>query len=334
MLTSLLDFFLSFIHFKEIISFIETSEQARLSWMLAFGRLSLVEQLNLLLMPLAPIVLLCELLLVLLLQTKRQIYQVVKVPFLIYWFNQLLVLGVTFDIGYWCIKTLSPFALFHLPHHWWAYLIAFVVWELSHFIFHYSSHKVRLLWCLHAPHHAPEHMSLLLIYSNTLLQGMYAQFIRISIGSILGLDHYLLMFCMAIDFCWGALIHVDERLWKTGKTGWKVVDKLFLMPIHHRIHHSNHAAYIDTNYCNTLPIWDRVFGTYQEAHADEKLSYGLVRACNSTSFIDAHFGDLILLLKDVWRAEKWSDKLLFLVMPPNWTPNKIALSPVSSQPHP
>lgn len=318
----LIDWFLDFLHLKAIISFLQNNQQMHLTWFDAFSRLDIVAQLNLILPSLAPIVLVIEVLLILLLKTRQQVYGIIKVPVMIHFFNRLLLLGITFDIGAWSLKLISPFALFHLPHYWWSFGLAFLIWELSHFVFHFTSHKVRLLWCFHAPHHAPEHMSLLLIYANTLLQGMYAQLIRVSICALLGLDIYLLLFCMAIDFCWGSLIHVDERLWKTGKTGWFFLDNVFLMPIHHRIHHSSNAEFIDKNYCNTLPIWDRVFGTYKDISAGTKIRYGLVRPVNSTSFIDTHFGDLFLLFRDMREAKSVRDCLLYLLMPPGWKPDK------------
>ncbi|MFZ6872223.1 sterol desaturase family protein [Undibacterium sp. Di27W] len=304
----------------------QQSQQAHTPWYEAFGWLDIVAQLNLLLPPLLPIFLVIEVVLLVLLQSKKQVFGIVKVPAMIHIFNRLLGLVISLDIGSWCIKLLSPYAFFQLPHTWWAFALALLVWEFSHFIFHYTSHKVRFLWCFHAPHHAPEHMSLILIYSNTLVQGMYAQLVRVSIGTLLGLDIHLLLFCMAIDFSWGGLIHVEERLWKSGKTGWRLLDTLFLMPVHHRIHHSSDAEFIDTNYCNTLPVWDRVFGTYRDVPDGTKINYGLVRPVNSTSFLDAHFGDLYLLARDMWQADNWQDRILYPFMPPGWSPRNNAAS--------
>jgi sterol desaturase/sphingolipid hydroxylase (fatty acid hydroxylase superfamily) len=47
---------------------------------------------------------------------------------------------------------LSPFDAGLSPLGW---VYGFLVYELCYWLQHWLAHKVRLLWCLHSPHHAP-----------------------------------------------------------------------------------------------------------------------------------------------------------------------------------
>ena len=62
---------------------------------------------------------------------------------------------------------------------------------------------------------------------------------------------------MFVDGLWGGFIHVGEHMLKDGRLG--VAGKYILTPSHHRVHHARNPLYMDTNFCNLLNIWDRVF---------------------------------------------------------------------------
>ena len=76
---------------------------------------------------------------------------------------------------------------------------------------------------------------------------------------------------------------------------------------------------MDTNFCNLLNIWDRIFGTYQEEQCDVPIQYGITREMNSGNFLDVYFGEIVALAKDVARAPGIKNKLLYIFMPPGWS---------------
>jgi sterol desaturase/sphingolipid hydroxylase (fatty acid hydroxylase superfamily) len=123
---------------------------------------------------------------------------------------------------------------------------------------------------------------------------------------------------MVVDGCWGSLIHIGHDLMPSGRLGW--LNNVILTPSHHRVHHARNPVYIDKNYCNLLPIWDRVFGTYQAELPSVKPEYGITRNVKENSFIDAYFGEFALLFKDVRNAPSWRARLLYVFMPPGWDP--------------
>jgi len=121
---------------------------------------------------------------------------------------------------------------------------------------------------------------------------------------------------MFIDGTYGAFIHVGENMIKDARFGF--LNKIMLTPSHHRVHHARNPLYMDTNFCNLLNIWDRVFGTYQEEDKAVKIEYGITREMDSGNFLDVYFGEIVALAKDVWKAPGIKNKVLYLFMPPGW----------------
>jgi hypothetical protein len=76
---------------------------------------------------------------------------------------------------------------------------------------------------------------------------------------------------------------------------------------------------MDTNYCNLLNIWDRVFGTYQPKDRNMPIEYGITRPMKKNSFLDAYFGELMALGRDVAKAPGIKSKFLYIIMPPGWS---------------
>jgi hypothetical protein len=77
--------------------------------------------------------------------------------------------------------------------------------------------------------------------------------------------------------------------------------------------------YIDTNFCNFLSVWDRVFRAYQPEDLSVRIEYGITRPVKMRSFTVMYFGEFVCLGRDVARAPGLRNKLLYLVMPPGWS---------------
>tara|TARA_R110000822_G_scaffold119496_1_gene252527 strand:- start:213 stop:509 length:297 start_codon:yes stop_codon:yes gene_type:complete len=75
---------------------------------------------------------------------------------------------------------------------------------------------------------------------------------------------------------------------------------------------------MDTNFCNLLNIWDKIFGTHQDEKLDLKIQYGITREMNASNFWDVYFGEFVALYKDVKRASGIKNKFLYIFMPPGW----------------
>ena len=240
-----------------------------------------------------------------------------KIPFFIYVFNRFVSRFISIAAVTFCIGLFEKYAIIKTSFTWYWLIYGYIVWEFAHFIYHYLAHKVRLLWCLHSTHHAPENMNLSVTYAHFFLEAPYADVIRTSICILLGINLPLLFFIMFVDGTWGSFIHVGENFIKNGRLGF--LHKIILTPSHHRVHHARNPMYMDTNFCNLLNIWDRIFGTLQPEKNEVKPEYGITRKINANNFLDVYFGEIPALWKDVKNAPGIKNKLFYIIMPPGWS---------------
>lgn len=295
--------------FFGVNQFIELIQQKDYSLFLTY------EGIVALIVPIIPFLIFLELLLGFV--YKKPQTKVYKVIFLIYLFNRIVERFISIGMVAFCIGALQRYALVETSMTWYWFLYGYVVWEFAHFIYHFLAHKVRLFWCLHATHHSPEEMNLSVTHAHFFLEAPYADFIRTSICILLGVEPILLFTIMFIDGTYGAFIHVGENLIKDARFGF--LNKFILTPSHHRVHHARNPLYLDTNYCNLLNIWDRIFGTYQEEDPNLEIDYGITRPINSGNFIEVYFGEIIHLGKDVINAPGLLNKLKYIFYPPGWS---------------
>jgi sterol desaturase/sphingolipid hydroxylase (fatty acid hydroxylase superfamily) len=267
--------------------------------------------------PIIPLLLLLEFI-VGMVYKKPQI-KVYQTIFLIYVFNRFVGRFISITMVTLCIGFFQQFSPFQTTMTWYWFVYGYVVWEFGHYIYHFLGHKVRIFWCLHATHHTPEEMNLSVSHAHFFLEAPYADTIRTTVCILLGVHPALLFVIMFVDGTYGAFIHIGENMLKDARLGF--LKNIILTPSHHRVHHARNPLYIDTNYCNLLNIWDRVFGTYQNEDRKIDIDYGITRKINSGNFIDVYFGEFIALFKDVIRAPGLANKLGYIFLSPGWDHN-------------
>lgn len=301
--------------FNEVIGFLGISQALEILRSGNYSSFTTYDGIVSLIYPIIPLLIILELILGLI--YKKPQTKVYKVNFLIYVFNRFVGRFIAIAMVALCIGLFQQYAPFQTTMKWYWIVYGYVVWELGHFVYHYLGHKVRMFWCLHSTHHAPEDMNLSVTHAHFFLEAPYADTIRTTICILLGVQPELLFLIMFIDGTYGAFIHIGENLLKNGRLGF--LNKIILTPSHHRVHHAKNPLYMDTNFCNLLNIWDRVFKTYQEERHDIKIEYGITREMDSGNFMDVYFGEIVALAKDVWKAPGLANKFRYLVMPPGWS---------------
>ncbi|HDZ14051.1 hypothetical protein LCGC14_1028040 [marine sediment metagenome] len=301
--------------YEEIIGFLGIGNAWEILQKGDYSVLATYEGITAFIVPLIPLLVILEFILGLV--YKKPDAKVYKVNFLIYIFNRFVGRFIAIAMVVLLIGWLQPYAPFQTSATWYWFIYGYIVWEFGHFLYHYWGHKVRLFWCLHSTHHAPENMNLSVTYAHFFLEAPYADIIRTSVCILAGLEPAMLFAIMFIDGTYGAFIHVGENMIKDARFG--AFGKFILTPSHHRVHHAKNALYMDTNFCNLLNIWDRVFGTYQEENLEEKIQYGITRKMDSGNFMDVYFGEFVALGKDVWNAPGLKNKMSYIFMPPGWS---------------
>jgi sterol desaturase/sphingolipid hydroxylase (fatty acid hydroxylase superfamily) len=265
--------------------------------------------------PVLPFLLLIEI--VRALVYKRFKIEDYRMPFIIFVINRVIGRFLSIAAIAFCIGVFEKYALFKTSFTWYWLIYGYIIWEFGHFLYHYWGHTVRLFWCLHATHHTPQTMNLSVSYAHFFLEGAYADIIRTTVCILAGVNPPLLFFIMFIDGLWGGFIHVGEGILRDGRLGF--LNKWILTPSHHRVHHAKNPLYMDTNFCNLLNIWDRVFGTYQHEVHSLPVEYGVSRNVNNRNFFDVYFGEFYYLSIDVWNAPGILNKIRYIFMPPGWS---------------
>jgi sterol desaturase/sphingolipid hydroxylase (fatty acid hydroxylase superfamily) len=156
--------------------------------------------------------------------------------FLIFFVNGFIRSFISIGMVAICTNLFLEYAIIETSFTWYWLIYGYIVWEFGHFIYHYFGHKVRIFWCLHSTHHAPEHMNLTVSFAHFFLEAPYADAIRTTVCILLGVNPVLLAFIMFVDGTWGNFIHAGEDLIKDARFGF--VGKVILTPSHHRVHHA------------------------------------------------------------------------------------------------
>lgn len=196
---------------------------------------------------------------------------------------------------------------------WWVWIAAFVLDDFNYYWAHRTGHRVRWFWAAHVNHHSSQHYNL-----STALRQSWTSFFALGFvfriwPALLGFDPAMLATVAGINLIYQFWIHTEaiQRLPR-----W--LEAVFNTPSHHRVHHATNPRYLDRNYAGVLIVWDRLFGTFQREHDDERIRYGLVRQLGSFSVLWAAFHEWAGMLRDLWTAP-WRHKLSYLWRVPGWS---------------
>jgi sterol desaturase/sphingolipid hydroxylase (fatty acid hydroxylase superfamily) len=235
-----------------------------------------------------------------LIQIFKEVRKRYQPTFFSNYFGELLAKLIMLDVFWKLLPYFQKISLFTINFEWYSWVYAYLVWELSMWTWHYGAHKIRLFWCLHSPHHAPEDLNMTVAWVHFFAEGYYSTAVQLVILMFLGVQPPMLLVIMSIETIWGTFIHAGERSFKDGRFG--IMQKFLITPSHHRVHHAKNPLYMDRNFCSFLPFWDWLFGTLQPQKEEIKIEYGITRKLDVSNFLDFYFGEFLLLYKDVKNA--------------------------------
>jgi hypothetical protein len=99
-------------------------------------------------------------------------------------------------------------------------------------------------------------------------------------------------------------------------------------PSHHRVHHGSNRRYIDRNHGSILIVWDKLFGTFEPE--GEPVVYGLTKNLDTFNPLRVAAHEHFEMLRDVFRAENWHDRLSFVLRGPGWAYRRHAEAALAS----
>lgn len=198
---------------------------------------------------------------------------------------------------------------------WWTWVALFFADDLAYYCYHRGHHRVRLFWATHVVHHSSQHYNL-----STALRQDWTPFSATLFyaPSALFFPPWMVLLALAWSLLYQFTLHT-EAIDKYPRP----VEWLFNTPSHHRVHHGAQEQYLDKNYAGILIVWDRLFGTFEPEA--ERVRYGLTTNIETYHPARVAFGEFGALWQDVRGAERWRDRLGYLVNGPGWAPAPAAV---------
>lgn len=212
----------------------------------------------------------------------------------------------------------SHFAIFEIKATWLVYVIAFFALDFAGYWTHRIAHEYNIFWNNHIIHHSSEEFNLACALRQSISSIVKIFAVFLIPAALFGVPPQVIAIV--------APLHLFAQFWyhtrHIGKMGF--LEKIIVTPSHHRVHHAINPEYLDKNYGQIFIFWDKWFGTYQEEKDDIPAVYGVTRPVRTWNPIKINFMHLWLLIKDAWRAKKWSDKFKIWFMPLGWRPADVA----------
>tara|TARA_B100000900_G_scaffold335819_2_gene297451 strand:- start:4833 stop:5921 length:1089 start_codon:yes stop_codon:yes gene_type:complete len=181
----------------------------------------------------------------------------------------LLWLGRGLEVlGYYYLATLIPYQLTDDLGFFWVLLIAFILWDHQFYWLHNLHHKVPLLWYIHEVHHQGQHFNSSLGIRNSWF------------SSISSLPFFLPLVLVGIPvevFVLVSSVHYFVQFYNHNDIikHPKWMEKIFITPSLHKVHHGVNIEYLNKNCGGTFSIWDRIYGTHQQELEHVKVKLGI-----------------------------------------------------------
>lgn len=193
-----------------------------------------------------------------------------------------------------------------------AWVVAFVGYDLTYYWSHRFGHEINCLWAGHVVHHQSEDYNLTTALRQT--SGGFFDWIFSIPLYMLGIPVDIIIASAGFNLIYQFWVHTQH----INKLGW--MEKWFVTPSHHRVHHAQNPIYWDKNYGGVWIIWDKLFGTFQPEREDTPIIYGVSRPLRTMNPLKANLQVWWYLLRDAIHCKSWWDKVRIWFMPTGWRP--------------
>ncbi len=233
--------------------------------------------------------------------------------------NQCVNLAVALFV-YTFYGWLYQFVPWKVPPVWYNYIILLLLQDFVFYWFHRAGHSINIFWAAHMPHHSSEEMNLSV--------GIRASFTQ-RLFQFLFFDWVLVLVGFSPEMIYSvAAVHLLLAYWHhtrlIGRLGF--LEKWFVTPSHHRVHHGVNTQYLDKNFSEFLIVWDKWFGTFEEEK--EPVCYGVIHPPRTWDPLGINLQFWKHLWDDAMAAPYWWDKFRIWFMPLGWRPRGVGDGPL------
>lgn len=162
-----------------------------------------------------------------------------------------------------------------------ALLLAF---DFGTYVTHRLSHQVPLFWAFHRVHHSAEELNpLTLVRKHPVYNVLGVVVDCLTVAPLQGLILYLfgaqaqyqLLAMVNFGFVAFAFLASNLRHTHIWLSYGPVLDKFFVSPALHQIHHSRAERHFDRNFGEVLAVWDWMLRTHYQPMEREELQFGI-----------------------------------------------------------
>lgn len=182
--------------------------------------------------------------------------------------------------------------------------------EFLYYWQHRASHRIRWMWATHSVHHSATRFNLTAAIRLGWTGAISGNFLFFLPLAWIGFHPFAIVAMLTVNLFYQLFIHT-ELAPRLGPLEW-----VLNTPAHHGVHHASNASCLDKNYGGILIVFDRLFGTFAQAPADEPLRYGLVGGTQTYNPFRIAFGEWIAMARDFGHAASWRARLRVLFAPP------------------
>ena len=147
----------------------------------------------------------------------------------------------------------------------WMAIASFLVLDLTIYLWHRVCHSFDFLWMFHKVHHSDRYLNTSTAFRVHFTELFITFFIKAAYIIFLGVDKTMVLINEAIMTFFVIFHHTNISSF----TGEGLLGRVFIVPHHHRVHHSTQRHEHDRNYGSVLSLWDRLFGTLAELEPAE-----------------------------------------------------------------
>ncbi|MCP4499094.1 MAG: sterol desaturase family protein [Deltaproteobacteria bacterium] len=171
-------------------------------------------------------------------------------------------------------------------------LALFVTWDLSRFGVHVAMHRIPFLWRFHAVHHSAEVLTPLTLFRVHPVETLLVQIRGVLVtGALTGLFFYLWRrqavqitllgvnaLTLLASYSLSNLRHSHVFL------GFGKLERLFISPAQHQIHHGDDEKYFNKNFGTWLSCWDQMLGSFLSSSTGPPERFGVRGVKHPTLF--------------------------------------------------
>lgn len=141
---------------------------------------------------------------------------------------------------------------------WAKSIIAFLILDFGNYAWHILNHKIPFLWRFHLVHHTDLNMDITTAFRFHFGELIGSVFFR---GAVTLLSGASPMLVLVYEIIFEAATQFHHSNWKLPFAFERMLNKVFVTPRMHGIHHSVVKQETDSNYSVIFSFWDRSFRT-------------------------------------------------------------------------